>query len=82
MEYFPDKSLAECYAASEELLKAAQDLSHMMAEDDGYLAEMLTVMLISQQNATMIFVHRIDRLEKKIDSLLSKSKYNKRFDIE
>ena len=84
MEYFPDKSLNECYESLNTLHAEAYELSKMMAADgDEELASLLSSIYISNQNQTILLWHKMANLEKKIDTLLSRDNpnSNKRFEF-
>ena len=83
MEYFPDQTLEQCHEALDTLISDAKAISREMAvEEDGPLAEMLTIMLISSNTQMMVLWHMMARLEKKIDALNSSGNIkHKRFDV-
>lgn len=83
MEYFPDKSLLQCYESLNKLHEEARELSKSMAVEDEEMASMFATLYISSQNQTMLLWHHIANLEKKIDTLLSRDNpnSNKRFEF-
>ena len=84
MEYFPDKSLKQCYESLNLLHGEAKECSKLIADDgDEFLSAMLSSMYIANQNQTILLWHKMANLEKKIDALLSRDNpnTNKRFEF-
>lgn len=73
MEYYPEKSEAQCYETLNNLYLSAKDNTIALAEDgNAILASVLSAQHVSSQTQTMALWHKMETLEKKIDQLIYK----------
>ena len=83
---FPNKSEKQCCETLNELHSEAKFACEVIAGDgDLELASILTAIYVSNQNINIILWHKLAKLEKKIDTLLSRESKNpdtkKRFEF-